>query len=429
MSLRRTATRRERLGSEGRGRPSNLSPGVYVEEVEAKPHSIRGVDTAVAAFIGNAPDGMSSWVTHVTSWAEFTDAFGGFLAGSFLPHAVYGYFMNGGRSCHVLRSGRVSVSKDDPAAIATSAPEDVEMLITEGRRDGDQTRVTAALESLQAIDAVTMVCAPDLVIGLGGLIDDREVRAAQQAIIAHCELMGDRMAILDSPPGLDADQILEWRTDTVGYDSEYAVLNWPWIEVFDPLLGTNALVPPSGHIAGVWSRSDDTRGVHKAPANEVLLGAIDVEAEVGKEAHRELSRQGVNCVRAFPGRGIRISGARTTSSDPVWRYLNIRRFMNYVEESILNGTQWAVFESNDRDLWGRLHRAVSAFLVKEWRKGALAGATPAEAFYVKCDDETNPADSIDQGMVVCEVGVAPLKPAEFLVFRLSQFSGGMLAAK
>ncbi|HVL99047.1 MAG TPA: phage tail sheath subtilisin-like domain-containing protein [Egibacteraceae bacterium] len=278
---------------------------------------------------------------------------------------------------------------------------------------------------LEAVDPVTMVCVPDLMAAYQkGLIDLEGVQAVQLAMIAHCELMGDRIAILDPPPGLNAQQIREWRVDKAGYDSKFAALYWPWIKVFDPASGDNVFVPPSGAMAGIWGRNDDTRGVHKAPANEVVRGAIALETQITKNEHDLLNPEGINCIRAFPGRGIRVWGARTLSSDAEWRYLNVRRLFNYLEESILSGTQWVVFEPNDHALWAKIRRTISAFLVNEWRKGALFGQNPDQAFYVKCDDETNPAESIDAGMVLCEIGVAPVKPAEFVIFRLSQFSGG-----
>ena len=166
-------------------------------------------------------------------------------------------------------------------------------------------------------------------------------------------------------------------------------------------------MPPSGFVAGIWGRNDDTRGVHKAPANEVVRGAISLEVQITKNEHDLLNPVGINCLRTFPGRGIRVWGARTLSSDPAWRYLNVRRLFNYLEESILNGTNWVVFEPNDDALWAKIRRTISAFLVNEWRKGALFGLTPDEAFYVKCDRETNPAEGIDAGQVVCQIGVAP----------------------
>lgn len=278
---------------------------------------------------------------------------------------------------------------------------------------------------LEAIDQITMVAVPDLMAAYQqGALDLEGVKAVQLGMIAHCELMGDRMAILDPPPGLNAQQVKEWRVDVAGYDSKFAALYWPWVKVFDPASGSNQFVPPSGLMAGIWGRSDDTRGVHKAPANEVVRGAIDIELNITKAEHDQLNPEGINCIRAFPGRGIRVWGARTLSSDPSWRYINVRRLFNFLEKSILNGTQWVVFEPNDMDLWGRIRRTIGAFLTRTWRDGALFGATPDEAFFVKCDSETNPADVIDAGQVVCMIGVCPVKPAEFVVFKLSQFSAG-----
>ncbi|MCP2342451.1 phage tail sheath family protein [Actinomadura rupiterrae] len=278
---------------------------------------------------------------------------------------------------------------------------------------------------LEALDAVTMVACPDLMSAYEhGAIDMEGVKAVQLGMIAHCELMGDRVAIIDPPPGLNAKQIREWRLETAGYDSRYAALYYPWIKAFDPSTGKAAMMPPSGHMAGIWARSDTERGVHKAPANEVVRGAVDLGLQVTKGEQDLLNPIGVNCIRSFPGRGVRVWGARTLSSDPAWRYLNVRRYFNYLEESILIGTQWVVFEPNDEALWARIRRNLSAFLVTEWRDGALFGSSAEEAFYVKCDAETNPPESVDLGRVVCEIGVAPVKPAEFVVFRLAQISGG-----
>jgi hypothetical protein len=236
--------------------------------------------------------------------------------------------------------------------------------------------------------------------------------------------MGDRVAILDTPPGLNAQQVKEWRIDKAGYDSKYAALYWPWIKVFDPLAGQAVFVPPSGHMAGIWARNDDTRGVHKAPANEVVRGVIALEIQITKGEHDQLNPSGINCIRSFPGRGIRVWGARTISSDASWRYLNVRRLFNYVEESILEGTQWVVFEPNDQRLWGRVNRTITSFLLRVWRDGALFGATPQDAFFVKVDAENNPPEVRDAGQLVVEIGIAPVKPAEFVIFRIAQFSGG-----
>jgi phage tail sheath protein FI len=209
-----------------------------------------------------------------------------------------------------------------------------------------------------------------------------------------------------------------------GYDSKFATLYWPWLEVMDPLTSRPMLVPPSGHVAGVWARTDGTRGVHKAPANEVVLGVNGLGFQITPEEQGGLNRVGINCIRAFPGRGIRIWGARTLSSDPEWRYLSVRRLFNYISESIIEGTQWAVFEPNDERLWGSLRISSANFLTRVWRDGALFGGTPEQAFYVKCDAETNPPDVIEAGQVVIEIGIAPVKPAEFVIFRISQYSAG-----
>ncbi|MFE1957071.1 phage tail sheath family protein [Streptomyces sp. NPDC059479] len=289
---------------------------------------------------------------------------------------------------------------------------------------GDPDRRTG-LGALEAIDEVTMVAVPDLMSAYErGDLDLESVVSVQRSLIDHCALMGDRIAILDPPPDLSPRQIKGWRMETTGFDSKFATLYYPWIKVFDPAAGRNTFVPPSGHIAGVWARNDASRGVHKAPANEVIRGAVSLQTQLTKNEHDLLNPIGLNCIRAFPGRGIRVWGARTLAADPAWRYLNVRRLFNYLEESILAGTQWVVFEPNDDALWARIRRTVSAFLVNEWRRGALFGLTPEEAFYVKCDRETNPPESIDAGQVICEIGVAPVKPAEFVVFRLSQLTGG-----
>ncbi len=278
---------------------------------------------------------------------------------------------------------------------------------------------------LEAVDEVSMVAVPDLMAAYQrGAIDLEAVKAVQLGLIAHCELMGDRVAVIDPPPGMNARQIRVWRQETAGYDSKYAALYYPWIKTFDPATGHARLVPPSGHVAGIWARNDAERGVHKAPANEVVRGAVDLELQITRGEQDLLNPIGVNCIRAFPGRGIRVWGARTLSSDPAWRYLNIRRYFNYLEESILIGTQWVVFEPNDHNLWARIRRNISAFLVNEWRDGALFGQRPEEAYYVKCDEETNPPESVDVGRVICEIGIAPVKPAEFVIFRLAQFSSG-----
>ncbi|GGP76379.1 phage tail sheath family protein [Saccharothrix coeruleofusca] len=500
--------------------PQYLSPGVYVEEVQSGARPIEGVGTAVAAFVGFAENGPFHRPTLVANWNQYVQNFGGFTEGAYLPHAVYGYFANGGGAAYVVRVGGAATDGEpeppapepvrlgglriaalpgagaDIAVEVTDAdgenpPEDrFKLLVRQGgkiaesydvstRKNAKNYVVTQVSErskligvteqssgalarpdkqsvalpaagaggaaaapakldaqeylgdpeartgfgGLESIDEVTMVVTPDLMSAYQrGMIDLEGVKTVQLAMISHCEQMGDRVAVLDAPPGLSAQQVRAWRMDEAGYDSRYAALYYPWIKVFDPATGRNTVVPPSGHIAGVWGRNDTERGVHKAPANEVIRGAVDLDYRLSKSEQDLLNPIGVNCVRAFPGRGIRIWGARTLSSDPAWRYLNVRRLFNYLEESILIGTQWVVFEPNDDRLWSSIRRNITAFLTEQWRQGALFGRTPAEAFYVKCDRDNNPQESIDLGQVVCEIGVAPVKPAEFVIFRLSQFS-------
>jgi phage tail sheath protein FI len=292
--------------------------------------------------------------------------------------------------------------------------------VTAGDFEGDVAKRTG-MGNASALDEVTMLIMPDLVT-LNG--DGAQMRDLQGKMIAHAELMGDRMAILDTPDGLNAQEVLEWRMDTAGYDSKMAALYWPWIEVMDPLTRRPMRMPPSGYVAGVWARVDEERGVHKAPANEVIRGANGLAFQVTHAEQGALNRNGINCIRAFPGRGIRIWGARTLSSDPEWRYVNVRRLFNFVSESIMTGTQWSVFEPNDARLWNMLAINVGIFMTRVYRSGALFGASPTEAFYVKCDAETNPPEQVEAGQVVCEIGIAPVKPAEFIIFRLSQFTGG-----
>ncbi|HVC33097.1 MAG TPA: phage tail sheath subtilisin-like domain-containing protein [Chloroflexota bacterium] len=289
----------------------------------------------------------------------------------------------------------------------------------------------SGIEGLEAVDEITIVCAPDLMSAYKrGLIGDDALVGLQKAMLTHCEGMQDRVAIIDAPPGLDPQGMLEWRNKTM-IDSQYGALYYPWIKVLDPLdpTGKRLLsIPPCGHMAGIWARTDSERGVHKAPANEVVRGAVDVAQEITHGEQGLLNPKGVNCIRTFGTRGIRVWGARTLSSDAAWKYINVRRLFNYIEESIKQGTQWAVFEPNNFSLWQQLKRDITSFLLRPYRDGALFGATQDQAFYVKCDSETNPPDVIDAGIVIVEVGICPTKPAEFVVFRVRQLPTGGAAA-
>ncbi|TMC55580.1 MAG: phage tail sheath family protein [Chloroflexi bacterium] len=275
------------------------------------------------------------------------------------------------------------------------------------------------IAGLEAVDEVTLVACPDIVAAYKwGAASEDDVKAVQTAILNHCEAMKDRFAILDCPAGLSVQDAIAWRKDRMNFDSKYGALYYPWIKV------GNEQVPPSGFVAGVYARVDGERGVHKAPANETVRGVIGLEKNVSRNEQDFLNPIGVNCIRSFPGRGTRIWGARTLSSDPQWRYVNVRRLFANVEESVLQGTQWIVFEPNDQILWRQIKRDVTAFLTVVWRSGALFGLTPEQAFYVRCDEETNPKELRDLGYCIVEVGMAPVKPAEFVVFRISQKQDG-----
>jgi len=284
----------------------------------------------------------------------------------------------------------------------------------------------SGVNGFEAADDVTMVCVPDLMaLHQAGRLSLEGVKAVQQAMLDHCANMKDRFAILDCPQGMNPQQVKDWRVNDAGYDSKYGAVYYPWIKIANPLgNGEAVLVPPCGHIAGIYGRSDTERGVHKAPANEIVRGALGLENQITKSEQDSLNPEGINCIRTFPGRGVRVWGARTLSSDAQWRYINVRRLFNFIEESIERGTQWIVFEPNDMDLWQRIKRDITAFLTRVWRDGALFGATPAEAFYVKCDEELNTVEVRDAGQVIIEIGLAPVKPAEFVIFRISQWAGG-----
>ncbi|MDA0244397.1 MAG: phage tail sheath subtilisin-like domain-containing protein [Chloroflexi bacterium] len=279
------------------------------------------------------------------------------------------------------------------------------------------------LEGLEGIDEVRLITCPDLMVGYDGTAEAKErVRSVQSAIVAHCERLRYRFAILDTPPGLSPQEVLEWR-EYVNFDTSYAALYYPWVQIPDLVQGGTRMSPPSGYVAGVYNRTDSSRGVHKAPANEILMGVVALETGISRGEQDQLNPRGVNCIRAFAGTGIRIWGARTLSSDGAWRYINVRRLFIYVAASMDAGLQWVVFEPNSSTLWAKVRRDVTAFLRTVWGSGALFGASEGEAFYVKCDGELNSADVRDLGQLIIEVGISPVKPAEFVIFRLSQWAG------
>lgn len=237
------------------------------------------------------------------------------------------------------------------------------------------------------------------------------------AVIDHCERDRFRFAILDIPEGQADARLLDPRADR---ESSYAAIYWPWIRVRDGRSGELRLVPPSGHVAGLYARTDATRGVWKAPANDVLNGVLGLERDIDNETQEILNPRGVNAIRRFPGRGIRVWGARTISSSPLWKYVSVRRLFIFLEQSIYDGTQWVVFEPNDERLWERVRDTIRLFLRSQWRNGALVGITENEAFHIACDRTTMTQDDIVNGRLICEIGVAPVRPAEFVIFRIYQ---------
>ncbi len=384
---------------------SYLSPGVYVEEVDRGSKPIEAVGTNTVGFLGESRKGPLNEAVLVTNWSQFVKTFGDFNdCSTTLANAVYGFFNNGGSRCFVVN---VAVPEDSVAGEGESASSgggDRDALYI-GKDNGPGQR--SGLKCFEEIDEIAIVAAPGQVSP-----------AVQDAVLSHCETRKDRFAILDGPETLSGgvDKIPKPR------DSKYGAFYFPWIQVYDPEKG-NIFVPPSGHIAGIYSRVDSERGVHKAPANELVRGALGLKYNISKGEQDLLNPNGINAIRFMNG-AIRIWGARTLSSDPSWKYINVRRLFIMVESSIERATQWVVFEPNDHRLWKRVTRTIASFLTLLWRNGALMGTSPEQAFFVKCDDETNPPEVVDAGQLVVEIGLAPVKPAEFVIFRIGQMPSG-----
>ncbi|HLU67750.1 MAG TPA: phage tail sheath family protein [Kofleriaceae bacterium] len=397
---------------------SYLSPGVYVEEVDRGTKPIEAVGTNTVGFLGESSKGPVNEPVLITNWSQFVKTFGDFAQCSpYLAHAVYGFFNNGGSRCFVVNVGGGGEEQELTAATsdkkdgkddkkAAPPPKNVDKDALYIGRDGGPGR-RSGIKCFEEVDEIAIVCAPGQVSP-----------AVQDALLTHCETRKDRFAILDSPETITGgiDRLPKPR------DSKYGAYYFPWIQVYDPDKG-NVFVPPSGHIAGVYSRTDSERGVHKAPANEMIRGALGLKYAVSKGEQDLLNPKGINAIRQMNG-AVRIWGARTLSSDPSWRYINVRRLFIMVESSIERATQWVVFEPNDHRLWKRVTRTISSFLTLLWRNGALMGTAPEQAFYVKCDEETNPAEVVDAGQLVVEIGLAPVKPAEFVIFRIGQMASG-----
>lgn len=285
----------------------------------------------------------------------------------------------------------------------------------------DVTLKATGLAALTEVDDIAIVALPDA----GGLTDDDRFLATQD-LIAHAENGRYRIAIVDGPPHASLNQVRAFRGN---FDSSYAALYHPWIETLDPngppvpgVPTPKIELPPSGFVAGIYARSDITRGVFKAPANEVVYGLTKFESNINQGRDEVLNPENINALRFFPDRGNRVWGARTLSSDPDWLYVNVRRLFIYLEHSIDKGTQWVVFEPNNEALWRNLTRTIKDFLEVQWRNGALMGTTPDEAYFVLCDRSTMSQNDLDNGRLICLIGVAPVKPAEFVIFRIGQWT-------
>ena len=437
------------------------TPGVYVEEVSSGFKPITGVPTSIVGFIGSAKKGKVNKPVQVTTWASYFDEFIGYNTQdklnprggvekdalgnpikenvpnsktTDLDWAMYAFFNNGGAKAYVVSVGsgssevvpKIDVPKKDDKkddkkkeqpAIASKSFDLTNAII--GNDGGPDKRI--GIHCFKEVDEISILVAPGVVAS-----------AVQQEILSYCETF-NIFAILDAPQKLEQLSDYGLSTDLNGLSglsakcaSKQAAIYFPWVKTYNPDTKSTISVAPSGFVAGIYSRSDKERGVHKAPANEIVRLATELEYNLSDAEQETLNQNGVNCIRNFSDSGIRVWGARTTIcvSDPEWKYVNVRRLFNMVEKSLQVGSKWAVFEPNDVFLWKKLKRNVTAFLTRVYNSGALAGGSADEAFFVRCDASTNPNENIDSGIVTIEVGIAPVKPAEFIVFRISQKAPG-----
>jgi hypothetical protein len=368
-------------------------------------------------------------------WAEFEGAFGEIWRESFLPHAVRGFFENGGSLCYVheVHLDWEPSSKKEREKELTPFDKELRALKKE-------------LVTLETLEDVDLVCAPDIMWRRqedGRSSEDEKepsseekkeqlfkcrVLRMQSEVLKHCRKCGDRFAILDTPPDLGVDQAKVYPQELRSKgerDLSNGALYYPWVRVLDGPRSTDQFVPPCGHVAGVYARTDERSGVHKAPANEVLEGVLDLRPNVSDFEQGKLNPEGVNCLRAFPGRGIRVWGARTLSTSHAWRYVNVRRLFLTAGRWIERNMTDVVFEPHDANLWERIRRDLYAYFNELFRQGAFKGSTPQEAFYIKCDADLNPQEVRDLGHIVTEIGLAPALPNEFVVVRLIHSSSGI----
>lgn len=367
---------------------SYRSPGVYREEIFLQP--LAALPTGIPGFVGLAKAKQPATATPVLlhRLEDFATVFDS-PSTNYLAAAVTGFFENGGGRCYIASA--------DPNA--SNWPK---ALIT-------------ALATLGPLADLDLVAVPDAM-----LLPDNDAIRLQQEVLKHCAEHGDRLAILDALRNSAPDSVLEQRNRIVLGLSEplNGALYYPWLRT-----AADRWVPPCGHVAGIFARTDAGTGVFKAPANEEVRDVLDLEMVIDNSVQDRLNPEGVNCLRAFPGRGIRVWGARTLNRDPAWRYVNVRRLFLTVGRWIDRNMTWAAFEPNDSRLWVRIQRELGVYLTGFWRAGALQGQTPAEGFYVKCDADTNPPESRETGQVITEIGLAVTAPAEFIVVRIIHRAG------
>ena len=384
--------------------PEFIAPGVYVEEGSFRSRSIDGVGTSAAAFVGATQIGpRDDELPRLTSVGDFERHYGdgadliyvdGTRTPNFVWHAARAFFANGGRRLYV---GRTCGTEAAPANIV-----DFE----------------AALEQLERVLEPAIVAAPGATFRY-----ERDPQGGQeaklQALLDHAAHVRYRFAVIDCGDEQSPAAVAAMRAS---FDSPSGALYYPWVRVVDPNSGRELHVPPSGFICGIFARVDFQRGVWKAPADEGLAMAAGLERESSLAEERDLNSVHVNCLRRIPGRGVLVRGARTLSADPEWKYVPVRRLLLFLEASIDRGLQWVVFEPNDERLWALVQRMVEDFLFTQWRAGALSGSRTDEAYFVRCDRTTMTQDDLDNGRLVCLVGVAPVRPAEFVIFRIGQWT-------
>jgi phage tail sheath protein FI len=394
--------------------PEKNAPGVYVEEASPNPGPIQGATTSTTAFAGLTGQGpVGSVSAALTSFGEFEAAYGSAPSLQFPSHvqggtavtipnymalAARAFFENGGQRLYV---SRVAAADGSNNFVPTAAD------------------YRKALATLVGVKDISIVAAPGSTVfgGSGGAAPTPAQSAAILAeLIAHVSQGSSyRFAVLDTPPGYSSSDVKALRSQI---DSSSAALYYPWVMIANPPAPAQMSVPPSGFVCGIYARTDIKQGVFKAPANQQVMGAVGLERAIQDAEGGALNALGINCLRSFPGRGELLWGARTISSDPEWKYVNVRRYVAYLEHSIEEGTQWVVFEPNGPTLWAAIRNAIQNFLLTEWRRGGLLGMKATDAFFVKCDTTTMTQNDIDNGRVICFVGVALIKPAEFVIFRI-----------